>query len=116
MEFLFTGRAMKSEKNLVYLKVLRYNPPVDENLYFQDYSVPLTEEKINFLQTLVYIYREQDDTLTFWRYCCGLHFCNSCLMLANGKTDPRLHDTHRAGHSFKGGPITGQAYSKRFDS
>lgn len=27
----------------------------------------------------------QDDTLAFRRYCCALFYCNSCLMLVNGK-------------------------------
>ena len=76
---------MGSVKNQVCLKVLRYNPQVDKTPYHQNYFIPVTDEKMNLLQALEYIYREQDDTLTFRRYCCGLQFCNSCMMLVNGK-------------------------------
>ncbi len=76
---------MKSGKNRAHLKVLRYNPLVDETPYYQDFSVPLTEEKTNLLQALEFIYHEEDHSLTFRRYSCGLQFCNSCLMLINGR-------------------------------
>lgn len=38
-----------------------------------------------FIEGLESIYMEQDDTLAFRRYCCALLYCNSCLMLVNGK-------------------------------
>ena len=77
---------MKSKRDQVCLRVLRYNPEVDKTPYYQEYFVPLTEEKMNLLQALEYVYREQDHTLTFRRYCCGLQHCNSCMMLVNGRT------------------------------
>jgi len=40
---------------------------------------------MNLLQALDYICREQDNTLSFRRYSCGIQFCNSCMMLINGK-------------------------------
>jgi succinate dehydrogenase/fumarate reductase iron-sulfur protein len=76
---------MRSEGKQVRLKVLRYNPQADKTSHYQTYFVPVTEEKMNLLQALEYIYREQDETLTFRRYSCGLQFCNSCMMLINGK-------------------------------
>ncbi|OGP58647.1 MAG: hypothetical protein A2162_12050 [Deltaproteobacteria bacterium RBG_13_52_11b] len=76
---------MMSGKTRIHLKVLRYNPQIDNDPYYEDYFLPATEEKMNLLQALEQIYREQDDTLTFRRYSCGLQFCNSCLMLVNGK-------------------------------
>ncbi|MFB3885848.1 MAG: 2Fe-2S iron-sulfur cluster-binding protein [Thermodesulfobacteriota bacterium] len=74
-----------SERKQVCLRVLRYNPQVDKDSYYQTYFVPVAEEKMNLLQALEYVYREQDSTLAFRRYSCGLQFCNSCRMLINGK-------------------------------
>ena len=76
---------MNTKKSAVHIKVLRYDPSIDKGPYHQTYAVPVTEEKMNLLQALEHVYREQDDTLAFRRYCCGLQFCNSCLMMVNGK-------------------------------
>jgi succinate dehydrogenase / fumarate reductase iron-sulfur subunit len=76
---------MNSETKEVVLKVCRYNPHTDETPYYKTYSVPVTQEKMNLLQALEYIYQKQDATLAFRRYCCGIQFCNSCVMLINGK-------------------------------
>ena len=75
----------QSAGNQVRLKVRRYNPAVDGAPYTQDYVVPLTEEKMSLLQALETVYREQDDTLAFRRYCCGVQFCNSCMMSIDGR-------------------------------
>ena len=76
----------KSDRsNEVHLKIQRYNPKLDKAPYYQEYVLPLGEEKISLLQGLESIYKEQDDTLAFRRYCCGVLYCNSCLMLVNGK-------------------------------
>ncbi len=71
---------------IVRLKVQRYNPQIDSKPYIQEYIVPLEEEKVSLLQALEYIYANMDDTLAFRRYCCGIQFCNSCLMSVNGKS------------------------------
>jgi succinate dehydrogenase/fumarate reductase-like Fe-S protein len=76
---------MSSEGKQVRLKVLRCNPEVDKGSFYQTYFVPVTEEKMNLLQALEYVYHEQDDTLAFRRCSCGLQFCNSCMMQINGK-------------------------------
>ena len=76
---------MEYDSKEACLNVLRYNPCVDKDPHFEKYFVPITEEKMNLLQALEYIYQEQDSTLTFRRYCCGLQFCNSCRMLINDR-------------------------------
>jgi len=86
-QIFLTYGYLDDRKNGTYvrLKISRYNPQVDAAPHFQNYVVPLTEEKTNLLQILEYIYRHQDGTLAFRRYCCGVQACNSCLMLVNGK-------------------------------
>jgi len=76
---------MISQNNQALLKVHRYNPEIDEAPYFQSYLIPLPEEKMNLLQAIEYIYSEVDSTLAFRRYSCGFQYCNSCMMLINGK-------------------------------
>jgi succinate dehydrogenase/fumarate reductase iron-sulfur protein len=78
---------MNSKQSRVCLKIFRFNPEVDKNSYYESYEVPLTKEKMNLIQALDYIYREQDNTLAFRRYSCGLQYCNSCMMLINGKPE-----------------------------
>jgi len=76
---------MDSKQNRAYLKVYRYNPEIDTAPYYQDYDIPVAEEKMNLLQALEYIYSEKDATLAFRKYSCGFQFCNSCMLLINGK-------------------------------
>jgi succinate dehydrogenase / fumarate reductase iron-sulfur subunit len=76
---------MNHQNNQALLKVQRYNPETGDNPYFQDYSIPVPEEKMNRLQAIEYIHAELDSTLAFRRYSCGFQYCNSCMMLINGK-------------------------------
>lgn len=76
---------MNHNSPLAQIKVLRYDPAKDQNPYFQDYAVPVADTKMSLLQALELIYKEQDPTLAFRRFCCGLQTCNSCMMLVNGK-------------------------------
>lgn len=75
----------ETEGNEVCLKVRRENPQAQRPAYYQDYIVPLGDEKLSLLQALEYVYENLDDTLAFRRYCCGIQFCNSCLMFVDGK-------------------------------
>ncbi len=90
------------------LKIHRYNPQADTAIYDQTYVVPLDKEKINLLQALEYIYREQDDSLTFRRYCCGLHYCNSCMMLLNGRKVHACLTVVEPGSELDVGPLPGR--------
>ena len=76
---------MNNENDCIRLKVLRYNPAADKTPHYATYSVPFAGERMNLLQALEAIYQNEDDTLAFRRYSCGIQFCNSCLMLIDGK-------------------------------
>ena len=71
-------------KGIIKAKVFRYNP--DKDLYpsYKTYDVPV-EETLMVLQVLKQIYEEQDRTLAFKYFACGHKFCNSCMMMINGK-------------------------------
>ena len=90
----------------VSIKVLRYSQ--DKGSYAQTYHVPLVAEKTNLLQTLEYIYQEQDDTLAFRRYSCGVQFCNSCLMQINGKPAHACLTIVEPGQELEVAPLPGK--------
>jgi len=68
----------------VKVKIFRYNPDMDNFPTYKTYEVPWNE-KGNVLQLLKTIYKDLDRTLAFKYYSCGFKFCNSCMMLINGK-------------------------------
>ena len=99
---------MNTRDNCVRLKILRYNPLADKHPYYETYSVPLTEEKVNLLQALETVYQNQDDSLAFRRYCCGIQFCNSCLMMINGKQSHACLTLVRPGEEYEVAPLSGK--------
>jgi succinate dehydrogenase/fumarate reductase-like Fe-S protein len=99
---------MGSGKDKARLKVLRYNPEVDPAPHYQTYLVPAAGGKMNLLQALEFIYQEQDDTLAFRRYCCGLQYCNSCLMLINGKPSHACLSLVTPGAEMEVAPLRGK--------
>ena len=99
---------MESAEDQVRLKVLRYNPQVDTAPHYQTYLVPVAGEKMNLLQALEFIYQEQDDTLAFRRYCCGLQYCNSCLMVINGKPSHACLSIITPGAEVEVAPLRGK--------
>ena len=50
---------------------------------YVDYEIPL-EQEMTILQALEYIHCNLDASLGFKRYCCGVQYCGSCLMMING--------------------------------
>lgn len=64
--------------------IFRYDPDKDKEPHFQNYSVTVNED-ITVMILLDRIYREQDNTLSFRYYSCGLQMCRSCLMKINNK-------------------------------
>ena len=64
--------------------IFRFDPDRDREPRFQEYSIS-AEEDTTVLMLLDRIYREQDNTLSFRNYCCGLQMCRSCLMKINDK-------------------------------
>ncbi|MDP2267583.1 MAG: 2Fe-2S iron-sulfur cluster-binding protein [Deltaproteobacteria bacterium] len=99
---------MDSRNNCVRLKILRYNPQLDTEPHYETYSVELTEEKMNLLQALETVYQNHDESLTFRRYCCGIQFCNSCLMLINGKPSHACLTIVDAGVEYEVAPLKGK--------
>ncbi len=99
---------MSAEIKYARVKVLRYDPQADETPRPQTFSVPVTGEKMNLLQALETIYQEQDDTLAFRRYCCGIQYCNSCLMLINGKQAHACLTIVNPGDEFEVAPVRGK--------
>jgi succinate dehydrogenase / fumarate reductase iron-sulfur subunit len=71
-------------QHYVLANVFRYNPDTDKDPFFKEYKVPV-EGQISVLMLLDRIYREQDQSLSFRSYCCGLQMCRSCLMKINQK-------------------------------
>ncbi len=99
---------MEPRKKSVHLKILRFDPGRDENPHHETYTVPVTDEKMNLLQALEYIYEEQDDTLAFRRYSCGVQYCNSCMMLINGKSAHACLTIVQPGDEIEVAPLKGK--------
>jgi len=71
-------------KETIKAKVFRYNPDVDLYPSYRTYEVA-ADEKITVLQVLKEIFEKQDRSLAFKYFSCGFKFCNSCMMMVNGK-------------------------------
>lgn len=99
---------MDNQNNCVRLKILRYNPQADREPHYTTYDLPLGEEKMNLLQALEVIHQTQDESLAFRRYSCGIQFCNSCLMLINGKPSHACLTIVAAGAEYEVAPLTGK--------
>jgi succinate dehydrogenase/fumarate reductase-like Fe-S protein len=99
---------MNTKNNQVLLKVLRYNPQTDETPHQDTYAVTVTGEKMTLLQALEAIHRTQDDSPAFRRYCCGIQYCNSCLMLINGKPSHACLTLVGPGEEFEVAPLKGK--------
>jgi succinate dehydrogenase/fumarate reductase-like Fe-S protein len=67
---------------MITVSIFRFNPEKDRQPYYQEYSVQSTEE-MSVLVLLKHIQEEQDASLSFRSYCCGLQMCRSCLMKIN---------------------------------
>ena len=64
------------------LRILRFNPDLDEKPYFEDFQVEMILGK-TVLDALLEIKEEQDGSLTF-RRSCRHGICGSCTMNING--------------------------------
>ena len=71
-------------KEMINLKVFRYNPDKDEAPSYVDYEVPWREGLL-VLNALKHVRDNIDETLAFRDFCCGCAWCMSCLMTVNGK-------------------------------
>jgi succinate dehydrogenase / fumarate reductase iron-sulfur subunit len=63
-------------------RILRFDPQMDEQPYFQDF-IHETEEPQTVLEALMEIRNGQDGSLSF-RYSCREAICGSCAMVING--------------------------------
>jgi len=99
---------METPNNCVRLKILRYNPQIDADPHYETYDLPIGAEKMNLLQALEAIYQNYDESLTFRRYSCGIQFCNSCLMLINGKPSHACLTIVDAGAEYEVAPLKGK--------
>lgn len=65
------------------VKILRYNPQVDEKPYYQEFEYEY-REGMTLLDVLNYIYEKVDPTLSY-SYCCRNGHCGLCGVTVNGK-------------------------------
>ncbi|MDH5816484.1 MAG: succinate dehydrogenase/fumarate reductase iron-sulfur subunit [Candidatus Nezhaarchaeota archaeon] len=74
------------ERQIVRLKVFRYDPEVDERPRYEVYEVPYYRG-MKVLDALIYIHDKYDPTLAF-RYSCKIWRCGSCAVRVNGDARP----------------------------
>ncbi len=96
---------MENEARSAKIRILRFNPQTDREPYNQDYTIPLADDAISILQALNQIYEQQDATLAFRQYCCGIQNCNSCIMNINGKAAHACKTLVSAGMEFEVAPL-----------
>ena len=72
-----------SNSDSVLIKVYRSTTGKPSEYSYQNYEVPFQQE-MTVLQALEYIYENLDSSLGFRRFCCGVQYCNSCMMSING--------------------------------
>ncbi len=92
----------------VVIQVLRSPATGEQDAKTQEYRLALPKgEKTSLLQALEEIYKTQDDTLAFRRYCCGLQFCNSCMMRVNGQNTHACMTILQPDETYLVGPLSG---------
>lgn len=72
-------------RRIIKVRIFRFNPPVDEEGYYETYEVPL-EPKMSVLNVLDYIYENLDSTLAYYSHsACCRGICGRCILTINGK-------------------------------
>ena len=72
-----------SEQKIINIEVLRYQPDVDKEPYWQNFEVPFTDD-MSVLQGLQYIKDHLDGSLSY-RWSCRMASCGSCGMTINDR-------------------------------
>lgn len=90
----------------IILNVYRFDPTSDRAPTYQRYEVPWREGLL-LLAALKYIREYIDETLTFRDYCCGCGWCNSCIMMVNGKGMRTCLKVLRPGETLTVEPMRG---------
>lgn len=86
------------------LRVFRFDPDVDKEPRFEEFLF-VVEEQIPVLVALSRIQKEQDPTLAFRDYSCGLQLCGSCQLKINGKKQFACHELLRGGQTLTLEPL-----------
>ena len=70
---------------IINVKIQRFDPDKDKDLYYVDYKVPI-EEGMSVLDMLDYIYKNLDGTLSYFSHAaCRYGVCTDCILRINGK-------------------------------
>jgi succinate dehydrogenase/fumarate reductase-like Fe-S protein len=88
----------------VTLRVFRFDPDSDTSPRFDEFNVAITEP-ISVLVALGRVQKEQDPTLAFRNYSCGLQLCESCLLKINGKKKFACHELVHVGETLTLEPL-----------
>jgi succinate dehydrogenase / fumarate reductase iron-sulfur subunit len=86
------------------LRVFRFDPDVDKKPHFDQYTISVPEP-VSVLVLLSRIRQEQDPTLAFRDYSCGLQLCTSCLLMINGKKKFACHELVHGGETLTIEPL-----------
>ncbi|MHB9146364.1 MAG: succinate dehydrogenase iron-sulfur subunit [Symbiobacteriia bacterium] len=92
-------------KDTFTLRVFRYDPEVQKDPGYQDFTVPSggKDSGLTVLEALTYVLEHQDPGLAF-RYSCREAICGSCAMYISGRF--RLACQTQVGHVLQGGVVT----------
>ncbi len=72
-------------EKMIRVKVFRFDPSVDKELYYNTYEAPFTEG-MSAMNALDYIYQNLDGTLAYYDHAgCDLGICARCTGKINGK-------------------------------
>jgi len=70
----------------IKVKIFRYDPSVDTEPLFKEYSVPF-EQGMSAMNALDYIYQNLDSTIAYYDHAgCCLGICGRCTGKVNGKS------------------------------
>jgi succinate dehydrogenase/fumarate reductase-like Fe-S protein len=86
------------------LRVFRFDPDSDKEPRFDEYKFTV-QEPVSVLVALSRLQKEQDPTLAFRDYSCGLQLCGSCLLKINGKQQVACHQLVRGGETLTLEPL-----------
>jgi succinate dehydrogenase/fumarate reductase-like Fe-S protein len=72
-------------KDMIEVKVFRFDPSLDKESYYKDYTVPF-EKGMSAMDALDYIYQNLDSSIAYYDHAgCSLGICGKCTGKVNGK-------------------------------
>lgn len=90
---------------MILLRIFRFNAETRQEKY-RLYKIE-TSRTITLYSTLEYIYENLDGSLGFRRYQCHMGWCNSCMVILNGKKVRSCSTLLKSGDEVKVGPLRG---------